>query len=238
MDSATRGLVLGALLAIGCGTRPGTSEVEVGENASVVSVSAVDVAGAYNTRKVSGLRTRDGRHVRPGVLFRSGHLANVDEQGYAEIVKLGIVSIIDVRSTAEATATPDAPWLVSGTRYMVADLPRPQPPGQVSTLNAVEPKLAAIFAHLGAPGALPAVVHCVLGHDRTCVTMGLVLLSLGVPSEEVAADFATNQASRVNPHGLDDVFVRVAKEGGIDQYLALHSVVRTDVESLRAQALE
>ena len=91
--------------------------------------NAVELAGAVNTRQVQGLQTRDGRHVRAGVLFRSGHLVNICEQGYADLVKLGIVSIVDLRSTLEVTAAPDAPWVVHGTRYLVVNLPKPDSSG-------------------------------------------------------------------------------------------------------------
>jgi hypothetical protein len=246
MNRVAWGCVIGALSALGC-SRTGTSGVDSSsanvpqsEN-FVVSPKAAKVAGAYNVRQVSGLRTRDGRHVRSGVLFRSGHLGNVREDGHADLAKLGIASIIDLRSKPEVGAAPDAPWVISGTRHLVVDLPKPDPSGQrscVPALNAAEPKLAAIFAHLGTPGALPAVVHCGLGRDRACLCMAIILLSLGVSADDVATDFHTNQAAAVEPRWLDDLFARVAARGGIDEYLAAHSVARTDVESLRSQALE
>jgi hypothetical protein len=246
MSWAVPGCIIGALLVLGC-ARTGTSGIDT-SNASaaegetfVVSPNAAKVAGAYNVRRVPALRTRDGRHVRSGVLLRSGHLGNVREEGHADLVKLGIASIIDLRSRPEVEAAPDAPWISSGTRHLVVDLPKPDPSAQQScipALNAAEPKLAAIFAHLGAPGSLPAVVHCGLGRDRACLCMAIILLSLGVPAEEVAADFHTNQAAAVEAHWLDDLFARVAARGGIDEYLAAHAVARNDVESLRSQALE
>ena len=82
------------------------------------------------------------------------------------------------------------------------------------------------------------MIHCVQGRERSCLTMAVVLLALGVTSEAVASDFETNQATAVDPHWLDDVFARVAAGGGIDRYLASHSVVRADIDSLRSQALE
>jgi protein-tyrosine phosphatase len=175
------------------------------------------------------------------VLFRAGHLAMVNEQGYAQFVKLGIQSVVDLRSQAEARSTPDAPWIMSGTRHLVADCPKIAAPSRDSylqTLQAVEPKLAVLFRFLGAPKSLPALLHCGMGRDRACLAMSLVLLALGVPPERVAADFAVNQAMRVDPHWLDGVFERISAQGGIDSYLVAHQVARGDLDSLRAQALE
>jgi hypothetical protein len=246
MNWAVLGFVIGVSSVLGCsrtsasGVDSTSASMTQGE-AFVASPNAARVAGAYNVRQVPPLRTRDGHHVRSGILFRSGHLGNVREDGHADLAKLGIASIIDLRSKPEVDAAPDAPWVISGTRHLVVDLPKPDPSGQRScaaALNAAEPKIASIFAHLGAPRALPAVVHCGLGRDRACLCMAIILLSLGVPAEDVAADFQTNQATAVEPHWLDDLFARVTARGGIDGYLAAHSVARTDVESLRSQAIE
>lgn len=234
---------VGVLSAFGCSraSTPGVDPSGASGETFVVSPNAARIAGAYNARRVPALRTRDGRHLRSGVLLRSGHLGNVREEGHADLTKLGIASIIDVRSKPEVQATPDAPWVISGTRHLVVDMPKPDPSGQQScgpALDGAEPKLAAIFAHLGAQHSLPAVVHCGVGRDRACLCMAIILLSLGVPAEDVAADFQTNQATTVEPHWLDDLFARVAARGGIDEYLAAHSVARKDIESLRSQALE
>ncbi|OLT22954.1 hypothetical protein BJF78_32615 [Pseudonocardia sp. CNS-139] len=52
------------------------------------------------------------------------------------------------------------------------------------------PELAATVAELARPGALPALVHCTAGKDRTGVVVALALSSVGVPDEHVAADYA------------------------------------------------
>lgn len=43
---------------------------------------------------------------------------------------------------------------------------------------------------LAAPGALPAVVHCSAGRDRTGLVAALVLSVVGVPYDEIAEDYA------------------------------------------------
>ncbi|CAM5227347.1 hypothetical protein SALBM311S_04267 [Streptomyces alboniger] len=49
----------------------------------------------------SGLPTVDGRRVRPGVLFRSGHLAHATAEDAAFLASLGLHTIFDFRNAAD-----------------------------------------------------------------------------------------------------------------------------------------
>ncbi len=51
-------------------------------------------------------------------------------------------------------------------------------------------RLSAAVLALAAPGALPAIVHCSAGKDRTGLVIALVLDLAGVPAEVIAEDFA------------------------------------------------
>jgi len=51
-------------------------------------------------------------------------------------------------------------------------------------------RLAAAVLAVAEPGALPAIVHCSAGKDRTGLTVMLILDLLGVPDEIIAADYA------------------------------------------------
>ncbi|WP_231861632.1 MULTISPECIES: tyrosine-protein phosphatase [Frankia] len=51
-------------------------------------------------------------------------------------------------------------------------------------------RLTAAVIALAAPGALPAIVHCSAGKDRTGLVIALVLDLAGVPVEVIAEDFA------------------------------------------------
>lgn len=201
----------------------------------------VEVARAGDLRYIGALPTKDGRHLRPRMLFRSGHLALINDEGYGEMVRLGIASVIDFRSNSEGRAAPDAPWVVRTTRHMTIELPDVLPDSAdsyVQMLDALEPMLPQLFAHLGAKEALPALMHCGTGRGRACAGMAIVLLAVGVSPSEVAGDFANNQAAGADPKWLDGIFARIATSGGIDAYLQAHSVDRADVDSLREQALE
>lgn len=214
-------------------------QAEVNTRATVLG-GQVEIARASNVRYIGALPTRGGRHLRSRVLLRSGHLALVNDEGYAEMLKLGIASVVDFRSSTEARAAPDAPWVVRGMRHTSIELPEIVPSSADSylqMLRAIEPTLPRLFAHLGTKSALPALLHCGTGRGRACAGMAIVLLSLGVSPLDVASDFANNQEVGADPTWLDGVFAKVAAAGGIDAYLQMHAVAQADVESLRLQAL-
>ncbi|HEY3481105.1 MAG TPA: tyrosine-protein phosphatase, partial [Streptomyces sp.] len=57
-----------------------------------------ELTGVRNFRDVGGLPTADGRRVRHGVLFRSGHLAHADEGDTAFLAGLGLHTVFDFRN--------------------------------------------------------------------------------------------------------------------------------------------
>jgi protein tyrosine/serine phosphatase len=64
------------------------------------------VSGAFNLRDL-GL-VSDVPYVRPGLLYRSGALAYITEQGKYQLVsELGVNLILDLRSQTEVKATPE-----------------------------------------------------------------------------------------------------------------------------------
>lgn len=62
-----------------------------------------------NTRDLGGMETIDGRSIRPGFLFRSGHLQKASEADLKVLSGFGIAKIIDFRATKEVKEQPDPP---------------------------------------------------------------------------------------------------------------------------------
>src|SRR6476469_8348331 len=60
-----------------------------------------ELGGVRNFRDVGGLPTVDGRRVRYGHLFRSGHLAHATEEDAAFLSSLGLHTIFDFRNAAD-----------------------------------------------------------------------------------------------------------------------------------------
>jgi protein-tyrosine phosphatase len=82
------------------------------------------LTGVRNFRDVGGLPTRDGRRVRHGVLFRSGHLAHATAADTAFLEGLGLHTVFDFRNRDDiALEGADTP--LAGTRNLNLPLSDP-----------------------------------------------------------------------------------------------------------------
>jgi len=198
-------------------------------------------SAVFNFRHVSGLTTATGQRLRPGVLFRSGHLAELDSTGCTELQALHLATIVDLRSAAEVAGQPDAACATASVRYLVGDLPKllpPTPENYAATLDAAEPRLAAIFEAVARPEGLPVLVHCVIGRDRANLINALLLATLQIPEAQILDDFVTNQGVAVEAAWLAPLFTRLTAAGGVEAYLAQHEVDPAAIDRLRAMALQ
>jgi protein-tyrosine phosphatase len=53
--------------------------------------------------------------------------------------------------------------------------------------------MAAAIGLLCAPGALPGLIHCSAGKDRTGLLVALILAAMGVEDDVIAADYALSR---------------------------------------------
>ncbi|MFI0719176.1 tyrosine-protein phosphatase [Streptomyces sp. NPDC021224] len=82
------------------------------------------LTGVRNFRDVGGLPTEDGRRVRRGVLFRSGHLAHATAEDAAYLQGLGLHTVFDFRNADDiALEGPDT--ALPGTRNLNMPLSDP-----------------------------------------------------------------------------------------------------------------
>ncbi|WP_405589639.1 tyrosine-protein phosphatase [Streptomyces sp. NBC_01190] len=97
---------------------------EVRESAPREPEREPELTGVRNFRDVGGLPTTDGRRVRPGVLFRSGHLAHATADDAALLGELGLHTVFDFRNGDDiALEGPDA--LLAGTHNLNMPLSDP-----------------------------------------------------------------------------------------------------------------
>ncbi|ASK32727.1 protein tyrosine phosphatase [Chryseobacterium sp. T16E-39] len=61
----------------------------------------------HNFRTVGDIKNSDGKTLRKGVFYRSGHLNNLKKKSFDKFQKLGIKEVIDLRNDREITANPD-----------------------------------------------------------------------------------------------------------------------------------
>ncbi|MEU1709313.1 tyrosine-protein phosphatase [Streptomyces sp. NPDC005706] len=181
-----------------------------------------DLAGVRNFRDVGGLPTEDGRRVRSGVLFRSGHLAHATDEDAAFLGSLGLHTVFDFRNAADQKLEgPDV--ALPGVRNV--NLPLSDPAdgaefwkmvrdGDLDQLRGIlaDGKAAARMVasyrtivtertaehsrvlHALAEDSVPALMHCAAGKDRAGISIAVTLLAVGVERDAIVADYLESNA--------------------------------------------
>jgi protein-tyrosine phosphatase len=143
--------------------------------------------------------------LRAGLLYRSDAPAHLDEGSDARLRALGLHTIVDLRRGREREVWPyELDWF-GGRRVelpLIGEARRPVNPlnGGLAGFNkwvyeARGDSIAEIVGIIAAPGALPALLHCTAGKDRTGLVLALIQSWLGVPDDLVAADYAASAAA-------------------------------------------
>ncbi len=160
--------------------------------------------GTYNVRDIGGYATTDGRTTRWRTLIRADSPHRLAPGAQQELLDLGLRTIIDLRRPAEIAQYPNLLAAAPGLRYLQISLDRVAPDEQATfptlpeiyraILDTAATQLGTIIATLAAPDALPGLVHCQVGKDRTGIVIALALGAVGVPAETIIADYALSEA--------------------------------------------
>ncbi|MET7724169.1 tyrosine-protein phosphatase [Streptomyces mirabilis] len=182
-----------------------------------------ELAGVRNFRDVGGLPTVDGRRVRYGRLFRSGHLAHATEEDAAFLSSLGLHTIFDFRNTADQKLEgPDVelPGVrnvnlpltdpADGSEFwkMVRDGDVEQLRGHLGDGKAANRMIGSYrtivkertaehshVLHALAEDSVPALMHCAAGKDRAGLSIAVTLLALDVERDAIVADYLESNAT-------------------------------------------
>jgi len=216
----------------------------------VVSIRRLPLEGAANFRDLGGYRASDGRYVRWGLVYRSGHLANLTASDFGYLDGLGIRLVCDVRTVGERARLPTR-WMGRAPEFLAAPIGRERKAsftaedlqrqldarsgyGQYALDYA--PQYGAILRRLAA-GDLPALEHCSSGKDRTGVFAAILLTALGVPREAVTQDYLLTTSYLLAPDRIDSTTADVQIMLGFSQppdRSAVQSLMTTKPERLES----
>jgi protein-tyrosine phosphatase len=149
-----------------------------------------------NFRDIGGYPAANGKHVRWGLIFRSGGQPMLAEADLKNIESLKLANLVDLRSNEERVL---APTRINGVPYQAvgysmtslaggAGMPK-NGEGIYRAMPALlAPQLRLLFQDLLArKGAI--AYNCSAGQDRTGFVTAMVLSSLGVPRDTILADY-------------------------------------------------
>ncbi|MGR9089253.1 MAG: tyrosine-protein phosphatase [Gammaproteobacteria bacterium] len=176
----------------------------------VVAERNVPLEGAVNFRDLGGYATVDGRRVRWGRLFRSGHLSKITPAGRTTFERLGIETVCDFRLATERArenmvlppgVTLEGIEIPPGVRdpeyfhRVFRDASGPDDVADavhevvLSMVNESADRYRRLFEVLLEPGERNILINCSAGKERTGIAAALLLSALGVPRETIYYDF-------------------------------------------------
>lgn len=193
--------------------------------------------GIANFRDLGGYRTEDDKQVRWGKLYRSGALDEASRWDLEQLQRLDLGLLIDFRSQQEKEEAPDKlpehpdfqvleiPTLDAGNSAMVNDIMARIDSGN---FDGFDPDTLMVEANrqfattftpqfrqfvrsvLDADGE-PVLWHCTAGKDRTGFAAAILLRLLGVPREQIMADYMDSRELSLEAHSRDLLMLRLFK---------------------------
>jgi protein-tyrosine phosphatase len=170
------------------------------------------LVGQHNFRDLGGIKTKDNKTIKPGLLFRSGDLFSITDDDIAVMQKLRLKMIIDFRSEREFTKRPnrEIPGIKEIKHLPIYDAPRELAAQYLDEGNAngIKHLLVDEYARiivqytdvyrqfltiLAQTPNVPLVFQCSAGKDRTGLATIFLLTALGVDPDVILKDyFLTN----------------------------------------------
>jgi protein-tyrosine phosphatase len=171
-----------------------------------------------NFRELGGYPTKNSRHVRYHLFYRSGAPCRMKKADLAYINTLHICSILDMRTKAESEKNPDPP--IEGAHYIrhsgVVSRGGEDIDFSLAGMNKIgcdawdqlarlrqyyidmpfgSDAIQAMFDEIRR-GSVPILIHCATGKDRTGVACMCLLMALGCTRETILQDYLLSNEYR------------------------------------------
>ena len=159
-----------------------------------------------NARDLGGIRTADGRCVKPGRLLRGAALENASDADIARLEnEFHLRHIVDLRDAGECEERPNRP--VPGAQAhscpVLPGMPKKAPMDTIPDFDGIFRKVYAKMAQSETSSAAYAAMfrvlldcpegavyfHCAQGKDRTGIAAILILTALGADLETAKEDY-------------------------------------------------
>lgn len=200
-----------------------------------------------NGRDAGGVLGEKG-YIPRGILYRSNQPLYLTLDECAFFQQRQVRTVVDFRYEAQRVAAPIAPCLAAQVTYVPVGIWSDADFSVGLTLqelylmavNTYAASFQTMFEILAEPRNLPVLIHCVAGKDRTGMAVALIYLLAGVPQEEVMAEYLrSNEVGfGVDSSWLQAVLDAVAREGGIEAFLAARGVSPALQAAVQASLLE
>lgn len=180
----------------------------------VYSNKKIMLEGAHNFRDLGGMKTKEGKRVKFGLIYRADKLSEITENDIEKLQNLGIKTICDLRTSSETTEEPDnIPSNASfayfhlpvgkdslmgggGEKEMIKEIKKFDAQKSADFMTVATRDFAvnfkdsykSLYRKLN-KNETPLVYHCTAGKDRTGVATALLLDVLGVSKEDIYADY-------------------------------------------------
>lgn len=157
---------------------------------------------ASNFRDIGGYPAAGGKHVRWGLIYRSGGQPLLTDADVAQVRTLGLAHQVDLRSSEERALAPSrvegVPYEAIG--YSMASLVTKNAPTNGEAVYRkmpamLAPHLKLVFRDLLARDGAVAY-NCSAGQDRTGFVTAMILSALGVPRQTILADYHLSTSLR------------------------------------------
>lgn len=215
---------------------------------------SIGLSCVENARELGGIKSANGKKVKPGRLIRSGQLSAAGKEDIMllnDTLRVGVV--VDLRSPGEAAGIPEP----SGLRAKYLNLPLLDDPKQTYFFEDVPPESTTnLYYRIMFGGTAvksygkffrllleydeerPVLFHSVRGRDRAGVASALLLSLLGVPDETIFAEYMLSKG--VFAHTLGYIFSRANVEyGSVTEYVrAICGLSAGDITELKHKYLD
>jgi protein-tyrosine phosphatase len=215
--------------------------------------------GCSNVREFGGLKTEAGREIRWGALVRSDDPAKLSPQGWEALYDHGIRTIISLRTDGmeeEDLLLPEKLDGILWTAVAIEDLSDEEflkkwaatdlwstPLYYRDALARWPERHANVFKAIADAKEGGVLFHCSRGVDRTGIISLMLLSLLGVPDEQIAADYMLSadperdKILKERNTSSREVILAAVKDLDMESYLLGAGAAQAEIEKIKNRLL-